>query len=131
MIHKVREWMSSPVIVIDKDSSVLYALKLMRKRNIHSLVIQIDQFPNEYGIITSTDIRDKIFATDKNPAETSVGEIMSQSIITANPDWDLKECSIEMQKYNIHHMPVVDSSNNLLGIISVTDLFIAAEEIGW
>jgi len=131
MIHKVREWMSSPVIIIDKDSSVSYALKLMRQRNIHSLVVQIDQLPNAFGIITSSDIRDKIFASDKNPAETSVNEIMSHNIITANPDWDLKECSIVMQKHNIHHLPVVDKNNNLLGIISVTDLFIAAEEIGW
>ncbi len=131
MSHTVREWMSNPVVVVDADSSVSYALTLMRRRNIHSLVVQKQSSGIEYGIITTTDIRDKIIAKDQNPAHISIGEIMSPTIIFANPDWTLKECSLHMQKNNIHHMPVIDDVGNLIGIISVTDLFIAAEEIGW
>lgn len=131
MIHKVREWMSNPVIIVDKDSSVSYALTLMRRRNIHSLVVQIDQMAKEYGIITTTDIRDKIIAKEKNPSETAIGDIMTQNLITASPDWNLKECSIIMQANNINHLPVLDENRNLIGLISATDLFIAAEEIGW
>jgi acetoin utilization protein AcuB/CBS domain-containing protein len=131
MIHKVREWMSNPVIIVDKDSSVSYALTLMRRRNIHSLVVQIDPMAKEYGIITTTDIRDKIIAEEKNPSETAIGDIMTQNLITASPDWNLKECSIIMQANNINHLPVLDENRNLIGLISATDLFIAAEEIGW
>jgi acetoin utilization protein AcuB/CBS domain-containing protein len=131
MIHKVREWMSNPVIIVDKDSSVSYALTLMRRRNIHSLVVQIDQMAKEYGIITTTDIRDKIIAKEKNPSETAIGDIMTQNLITASPDWNLKECSIIMQANNINHLPVLDENRYLIGLISATDLFIAAEEIGW
>jgi CBS domain-containing protein len=36
-----------------------------------------------------------------------------------------------MQQYNIHHMPVVDQNGVLIGLISATDIFTAAEEIGW
>jgi len=123
--------MSSPVIVIDPDTSVSYALTLMRRRNIHSLVVtNMDPAPT-YGILTTTDIRDKIIALERNPAETRVREIMSVPILTAKPDWTLKDCSIKMQAHNIHHMPVTDESGILVGIISATDLFIAAEEIGW
>jgi CBS domain-containing protein len=131
MSHKVKDWMSSPVIVLDQDSSVSYALTLMRRRNIRSLLISIDPLQNVYGIITTTDIRDKIMAKDQNPASISVREIMTQNIVTAQEDWSLTQCSIEMQKNNIHHMPVVDENNNLVGLISSTDLFFAAEEIGW
>ena len=49
----------------------------------------------------------------------------------ADPDWTLKQCSVEMQSRNIHHMPVADEQGTLVGLISATDLFIAAEEIGW
>lgn len=132
MNHLVRDWMSTPVTVVDPDSSVSYALTLMRRRNIHSLVVQINNDSRTtYGIITTTDIRDRIIASDKNPAETSVRQIMTIPIKTARPTWTLKECSIEMQKHGIHHMPVADDDNNLVGLISATDLFIAAEEIGW
>lgn len=125
----VRDWMSSPVIVIDPDSSVSYALTLMRRRNIHSLVVNAG--PKAFGILTTTDIRDKIIAQDRNPAETRVSEIMTAPVITARPEWTLKECSQKMGQHHIHHMPVTDASDELVGIISATDIFRAAEEIGW
>jgi len=131
MPHNVRDWMSSPAIVIDPDSSVSFALTLMRRRNIHSVVVDLSQDGPSYGIVTTTDIRDKIIGTDRNPAERRVREIMSAPVITASPDWSLKECSQVMQQKNIHHMPVVKADGTLLGMISVTDIFMAAEEIGW
>ena len=131
MPNTVRDWMSSPVIVVDPDSSVSYALTLMRRRNIHSVVVHVAGEGLSYGIITSTDIRDKIMAAGRNPAEVRVREIMTAPVITADPDWTLQECSIRMQERNIHHLPVADAEGSLIGIISATDIFTAAEEIGW
>jgi isocitrate dehydrogenase len=127
----VRDWMSKPVVVVDPDSSVSYALTLMRRRNIHSLVVSLDEPANTYGIVTTTDIRDKIVAEGRNPAETRVREIMSSPVLTGDPDWTLRECSVFMQKGHFHHLPVVDAPSTLIGLISATDLFRAAEEIGW
>ncbi len=131
MPHTVRDWMSSPVIVVDPDSSVSYAMTLMRRRNIHSVVVDVTEKNPAYGIVTTTDIRDKIVAAERNPAETSVREIMSGPLITARPEWTLKECSQVMQKNHIHHLPVADESGALVGLISATDIFIAVEESGW
>lgn len=36
MPHLVRDWMSSPVIVVAPEMSVSYAMTLMRRRNIHA-----------------------------------------------------------------------------------------------
>ena len=41
MPHTVRDWMSTPVVVVDPDNSVSYAMTLMRRRNIHSVVVGI------------------------------------------------------------------------------------------
>jgi CBS domain-containing protein len=131
MTHTVRDWMSRPVVVVDRDSSVSYAVTLMRRRNIHSLVVDITKEHTAYGIITTTDIRDKIVAAKRNPAETRVREIMSGPIITARPEWTLQECSEIMQQNHFHHMPVADESGALIGMISATDIFVAVEESGW
>jgi CBS domain-containing protein len=103
----------------------------MRRRGIKSVVVDITGDRLTYGIITSTDIRDKIIGAGRDPANTRVREIMTAPIHTAEPDWTLKKCSVKMQNYNIHHMPVVDDRGDLIGMISDTDIFIAAEEIGW
>jgi CBS domain-containing protein len=131
MPNKVRDWMSRPALVVDPDSTVSFALTLMRRRHVHSLVVDIAGDNRTFGIITTTDIRDKIIAEDRNPAETQVREIMTAPVHTARLDWTLKECSIKMQQHNIHHMPVLDDEGNLTGLISATDIFVAAEEIGW
>ena len=131
MPHNVRDWMSKPVVVVDPDSNVKYALTLMRRRKIHSVVVAISEKNPTYGIVTSTDIRDKIVAAGRNPAETTVRDIMSGPIITGNPDWTLMECSQVMQQNRIHHLPIADENGALIGLISATDIFMAVEEAGW
>ena len=131
MPHLVRDWMSSPVVVVDPDSSVSYAMTLMRRRNIHSVVVDISDKNPSYGIITTTDIRDKIVAVNRNPAEITVREIMSGPIITGRADWTLMECSQLMQKHKFHHLPIADEHGSLIGLISATDIFMSVEEQGW
>ncbi|MEW5938222.1 MAG: CBS domain-containing protein [Chloroflexota bacterium] len=131
MPHLVRDWMSKPVIVVDPDSSVSYAMTLMRRRRIHSLVVDVTEKNPAYGIVTTTDIRDKIVGAGRNPAETSVRAIMSGPIITARPDWTLIECSRVMQENRIHHLPVAEEDGALVGMISATDIFMSVEEQGW
>jgi len=131
MTNLVRDWMSSPVVVVDPDSSVSHAMTLMRRRNIHSIIVDISDENPSYGIITTTDIRDKIVAENRNPAETTVREIMSGPVVTGHADWTLAECSRIMQRHKIHHLPVVDEHGTLTGLISATDIFMSVEEQGW
>lgn len=131
MPHTVRDWMSSPVVVVDPDTVVSYAMTLMRRRNIHSVVVQISEQSVGYGILTTTDIRDKIVGAGRNPASTRVREIMSGPIVTGRPEWTLVECSRVMQEHRIHHLPIADEHDTLVGLISATDIFMAVEESGW
>jgi acetoin utilization protein AcuB len=131
MNYLVKDWMSKPVIVVDADSSVSHALTLMRRRRIHSLVVDLGDASQSYGIVTTTDIRDKIIVPEVNPAETTVRQIMTAPVITAKQEWTLKECSITMQKGGFHHLPVAGDHGEIVGMISDTDIFFAAEEIGW
>lgn len=131
MAYTVRDCMSSPVVSVDPDASVAHALTMMRRRNIHSVVVNPPKGGGAYGIVTSTDIRDKIAAADRDPRSMKVKEIMTSPIVTASPDWSLKECSVKMQALRCHHLPVADDSGELIGLISATDIFIAVEERGW
>jgi CBS domain-containing protein len=131
MPHTVRDWMSSPVVVVAPDTSVAFAMTLMRRRNIHSVMVDMSGKNTAYGIVTTTDIRDKIVAADRNPAQTMVQEIMSGPVITGRPEWTLKECSKLMQEHRFHHLPIADDFGVLVGMISDTDIFMAVEEAGW
>lgn len=131
MTHTVRDWMSSPVVVVDADTSVSHAMTLMRRRHIHSVVVDGSEQSKGYGIVTSTDVMDKIVGQGRDPANTRVRDIMSGPVITGRPDWTLMECSQVMQAHNFHHLPIADERGTLIGLISATDIFVAVEEVGW
>ena len=103
---------------------------MMRRRYVHSLIVKKSASNPEYGIITSTDISDKIVAAERNPAEIKVSEIMTSPLITIERSATLKECAELMKKKRIHHLPVRDDNGELVGMISATDFLVAAEAMG-
>ncbi|MBN2256723.1 MAG: CBS domain-containing protein [Anaerolineaceae bacterium] len=127
MEFTVKDWMMDTIIFLDPDDSVADALKTMRRRYIHSVIIR--QTPNnpECGILTSTDISDQVIAMGKNPSKLKLKEIMHSPLITINADVLLKDCAAKMKQHKIHHMPVTDDKGNLIGMISATDFLVAAE----
>lgn len=130
MPFTVRDWMVDLVLFIDAGASVSEALSMMRRRYVHSLIVKKSASSPEYGIITSTDISDKIVAAERNPAEVKVSEIMTSPLITIERSATLKECAELMKKKRIHHLPVRDDNGELVGMISATDFLVAAESMG-
>jgi len=129
MQHKVKDWMVNLLVFVESDASVMEALSLMRRRYIHSILVNKGPNNPEYGILTSTDICDKIIAEKRNPASTKVSEIMHSPIVTISQDKDLIDCVRLMKKHQIHHMPVVNESGGLVGFISATDFLVIAEQM--
>lgn len=130
MQFKVRDWMIDLVVYVDAESTVSDALALMRRRYIHSLIVSKGPCCPEFGIITSTDICDKIVAQQRNPSATRVKEVMTSPVMTVSPDLPLHECAALMSEQKIHHIPVMDDGGQLIGMISATDFLVAAESLG-
>jgi CBS domain-containing protein len=130
MQFTVKDWMIDLVVYVDPDSTVADALALMRRRYIHSLIVnQKEDYP-AYGILTSTDICDKIVAANRNPATTKVRDICTAPLIAVLPSMSLQQCAAVMHEHRFHHLPVQDASGNLVGMISATDFLVAAESMG-
>ncbi len=130
MQFKVKDWMMDLVVYVDPDSTVADALALMRRRYIHSLIVSKREGYPDYGILTSTDICDKIIAQDKNPTTTRVRDICTAPLIAVQPAMSLQECAQVMLEHHFHHLPVEDENGNLVGMISATDFLVAAESMG-
>ncbi|HMN11028.1 MAG TPA: CBS domain-containing protein [Bellilinea sp.] len=130
MIHLVRGWMNELVVFVDPCSNVTEALGIMRRRYTNALITKKTEQSPEYGIITSLDICDKIVAQGRNPSTTSVRDIMSSPLITVHADMTIEECAQVMRQRNIHHLPVIDDSGKVIGLISASDFLIVAEHMG-
>jgi CBS domain-containing protein len=128
-MNLVKDWMIDLVVFIDPDKTVLDALSLMRRRYLNSLIINISAENPEYGIITSTDICDKIVAQDRDPSKTLVRDIMNSPLITVHPEQTIFECAKIMSEHHIHHLPVKDDKDRIVGMVSATDFLVVAESL--
>ncbi len=130
MQFTVKDWMINLVVYVDPDATVADALALMRRRYIHSLIVSKKEDYPAYGILTSTDICDKIVAQERNPTSTRVREVSTAPLIAVKPEMTLQECARVMHEHHFHHLPVEDESGSLVGMISATDFLVAAEALG-
>jgi CBS domain-containing protein len=129
MEFTVGDWMNDLIVYIGPNKTVQEALALMRRRYINSLIVNKTE-ENDYGIITSTDISDKIIAQNHNPNKVLVKEIMNSPLMTVNRGERIQDCALMMHKHQIHHIPVVDDEGKLVGMISASDFLVVAEAMG-
>ena len=125
----VKDWMLDLVVYIDPDSTVLEALSIMRRRYINSLIVRVIDEDIEYGIVTSTDICDKIVAQDRNPAKTKIRDIMTSPLISITPEQTIFECAKLMSVKQIHQIPVMNEDGSIIGMISAVDFLVVAEAL--
>ena len=130
MQNLVKDWMIDLVVYIDPDEKVLAALSKMRRRYLNSLIVKKSGDNPDFGIVTSTDICDKIVAQEKDPSKIKIKDIMTSPLISTNPDQTIFECAQLMSKHHIHHLPVMDEDGNVVGMISATDFLVVAEALG-
>lgn len=127
----VKDWMVDLVVYISPDSSILEALAKMRRRYLNSLIVNKSSDNPNYGILTTTDVCDKIVAQEINPATLKVRDIMTTPVISVDPEQTIFECAKTMSEHQIHHLPVIDQNDNIIGIISAMDFLVVAEALGY
>ena len=74
------------------------------------------------GVLSQSDISDKVAAENKCPAWIRVSEIMSRQLVVVAPDLAIDECLRRMEKHGIFHLLVMDAAGAFHGMISVADL---------
>jgi IMP dehydrogenase len=103
-------------ITLSKTNTLSDALGVMKENRIGGIPIT-DKTNTLVGIITNRDLR---FQRDLN---TLIGDVMTtEGLITAASGTDLKEAEQILQQYKIEKLPVVDSDQNLLGLITFKDI---------
>lgn len=117
------------VFFLNADTTVHEAAKYLRDQQVRAVGI-LNEVGNLVGVISQSDISDKVAAENKCPAWMRVSEIMTRELVTVTPEMALDECLRLMEKHGIYHLLVVDAQQGFRGMVSVTDLLriIASDE---
>jgi len=126
----VQDWMTSKVITVDDDVSILRATKLMKQNRIQHLPVlrkgrltgiisDRDLKEAQPSKATTLDIHELYYLLD----EIKVKSVTSRQLFTTTPNETLEKAAATMLKHNISALPVVNPQGELQGIITKGDVF--------
>lgn len=100
-------------------TSIREAAQVMALEHVSSILVLDDG--QLVGIVTDRDLRSRVLATGRDPAEP-LAAVMTPDPVTAGHDALAFEALMAMVDRNIHHLPVLDGVGQVVGLVSSTDL---------
>lgn len=113
----VRDVMRKDVTHVDGKLSVLEALRIMKRVQATSLIVEKRHDHDEYGMLLFSDIAKQVLAKDRAPERVNVFEIMAKPVISVRPDMDIRYCARLFESFGIGHAPVIQNEE-VVGIVS-------------
>jgi CBS domain-containing protein len=109
------------IFSILEDKSVLEAAQYFREKGVRSAGV-VNAAGTLVGVISQSDISDKVAAENKCPAWIKVSDIMTRSnLLTVTPAMTFEESLRLMEQNGVYHLLIVDA-DKFLGMLSVSDL---------
>ena len=127
----VKDIMTSDVVTVGEDQSMLEAREILRGKNLVSLPVT-DDLKRIRGIITVDDIG-KASPSDSSTlsryeanyllGRLKVKDVMRRTVVTVDADDTIEFVAYKLYKYRANALPVVNNENRLCGIVSRSDIF--------
>ncbi len=133
----VKDHMTKNPYTITEDTVISKALEIMQSHNFHRLPV-VDGDGRLIGLVTGGLVKEKsgmqstslsIYELNYLLAKTQVKEIMIRDVQTTGADVFLEEAAQSMIDHGIAVLPVVDSSDHVIGIITEKDIFQAFNDL--
>lgn len=108
------------VVTVSPEASIAEAARLLASHRIGALVAVEDSGATA-GILSERDIVRGMAGHD-NVASAKVRELMTASVLTCREEDSIERLMQIMTAKRIRHLPVVDSDDRLVGIVTIGDV---------
>ena len=117
--------MNSDLARIRSDMTVSEAINHIRKTGARKETVYVIYVTDNTRLLQGTiELRDLLFASEDDIIE----DLMDTSVISALTTDDKESVAMKISKYDLLALPVVDSENRLVGIVTVDDALDVIEE---
>ena len=116
---QVKEGMSPVVLSVGPGHTLREAASKMVEKNTGAALVLDEESPAP-RIITERDLLLSV-GSGEDPDTERVADHMSESVISAAPDWSLERAASEMSRRGIRHLVVYDGPD-LVGVLSMRDI---------
>jgi CBS domain-containing protein len=117
------------VFSITEDISVHQAAQYLREKQVRSVGV-VDASGKVVGVVSHSDVSDKVAAENKCPAWMKASDIMTRELVTVTPEIAVDDCLRLMEQNTIFHLIVLDEKHGFRGMLSVSDILrvVASDE---
>ncbi len=120
---RVGDIMTKKVVTVPFGKTILEVAKLMKKNSIGSVIVVEDkEGKHAKGIITERDLVYKILAKGSDPYQSNAEDIMSKPLRVVRPETSIEDAAKAMRENKVKRLPVVNDTNELVGILSEGDI---------
>lgn len=124
---KIRDVMTHPAVRIDPEESIEVAARTLAQYNIGALpVCKADG--TVCGMVTDRDLVTRCLAASRTPAQTKVREVMTNQVMSVQPDMEIGVAAHLMGRQQIRRLPVTENGK-LCGMVSLGDLASREESV--
>ena len=109
------------VFSIAEATTVHAAARYLREKQVRAVAV-CDGRGKVIGVVSQSDISDKVAAENKYPEQVRASEIMTTRLISVSPQESIEDCLELMEKYGIYHLLVMAEDGAYRGMISMQDL---------
>ncbi len=118
-MDRIADFMSSPPLSVDVQTTAEDGAQYMCEKKISSLLIKEGE--DYVGIVTSTDLVQKLVAKGLNPKDTRMSSIMSKPVISMGHHLPRSDANELMLRKKIKHLAVT-KEGNVVGILTTKDM---------
>ena len=118
--RQIRDVMTPNPQTVTEGDSVHDAARIMKEQD--TGVVPVVDGKKIIGMITDRDIVVRCVADGKNPLDASVKDVMTRSVRKVKEDATINEVITLMSSSEIRRVPVVNSRDEIVGIVSIGDL---------
>lgn len=116
----VKEVMTPSMDAVGPDVTLQETARKMREANVGSLPVW--EKGELLGMITDRDICCRAVAEGRDPARTTVREVMSREVTSCFSDDDIADAAQLMERKHIRRLAVLNHDRTMAGFLSVDDL---------
>ena len=106
-------------VVVDENANVASAVQQMHSHNAGTIIASRGNIP--VGIVTDSDIIDKVVMRGEDSDQVFLKSIMSSPLVTISPKGTVKQALNLMRLNQVKRVPVADSSG-ILGVVTQESL---------
>jgi CBS domain-containing protein len=128
-MSRCRDLMTTNPVSCSSTDTVRSAAQLMKREDVGFLpVVREEEDKKLIGVVTDRDLVLNLIVEARQADMTTIADVMTAKPVACRADDDLEQALSAMAQHQIRRVPIVDESQQIVGIIAQADIALRIDD---